>query len=643
MFINRKASHMMRGTKAPGIPARRGVALVVVMMVLTMAMAVAYSLSATQATLLMTSNNTLRKDLALQAAQAGAAVALEKMQSADWGGRSQVLARNLTSDTSGSSAYSVTYEEVTNSELGTGSEDAHLHLKIVSIGTWTSATDAEHQSEQRVEVIVRLAPRLPSNPNSETPNDLSPNPGDYDEIQQHTLFAEGGSNSLVLEPGERIDGRIWLKDRLRLYHDPSWSDTVLDACFDSVGRKWGRSTPASHPHPLAGHITFYDTPASSVTAELSRLNVSWTQTNQRLRIPSIDFSDWTSYRLYDGGPVYQAESVRNILYNTQLRPSESNPLGIFYRSGDIYLADNVIIQGTLLSSDTIYCYGNDISITSYDGTDSNHQALISAESAWPRLPALVAHRILFDRDNQTVIEGAIVAKDKIEGAGADFQYLYVNDVNIETTATSTPARQPWSTVQLPEGTDLSALDHHGKYAIWFPDGQSGSWYSIEWVNNATRQLTIVGELSLEQPTTCMITKNRSSYVDLRGPVAAENFDFYRPHVWADPSGYEWTQLYAAWQADNEAAADAAGVSAENSVIEFTDWLANPGNWHRFYWSSYYQKQYGLDVNDVVLHLSRPANRTFRWSPPLFTAYQGTTQTDTNAGYRWQVVSWRQVP
>src|SRR5690606_4347879 len=131
-----------------------------------------------------------------------------------------------------------------------------------------SAANETERVEREVQVAVQLQPRVPGRPilagDDGAAEDVAANPGDYDTIQGYTLFADGGGgDSLVLDPGGRIEGPIWLKDDLELFEDPAWSSGVRRDVLASIGERLASgSSPsaARHPHPLAGEITFHSRP-----------------------------------------------------------------------------------------------------------------------------------------------------------------------------------------------------------------------------------------------------------------------------------------------------------------------------------------------------------------------------------------------
>jgi len=252
---------------------------------------------------------------------------------------------------------------------------------------------------------------------------------------------------------------------------------------------------------------------------------------------------------------------------------------------------------------------------------------------WPRLPAVVADGLWSARNVRTRIEGAIAVKRHLDGAGGDFELMNGTDVAITGTATSQPLDQPYSSVQLSGTPDLTAVSATGVHSIWLQDGPTGNWYPIVGVNRTTDVLTVVGEVRHNATTAFRIGRTRLRYVDLHGPVFGEKFNINRPPAWSIPSTDQWDQLHIDWEASN-----AQRVQSGLTPIAFVRWLADPAN---FVGGSSLLSMYGLGL-EPTFHLRNTSGISYRWSPPLFTAYPGTATDTTFAGYRWKVLSWREI-
>lgn len=622
---------------------RRGVALMLVMLAIGTALVLTYAFTRTQTTALAISQNGTRRQLALQAAQTGAAVALERIESPEWQGVSTPLSRETLADSSGTASYTVTFRPLAAGDLGILPEEAALYLVIQSTGVWQSAVDANNRAQRTVEVVVRLTPRVPGRTvrpgDSADASDRAANIGDYDQIQNYALFADRGATSLVLDPGDRIDGDLWLYENLRLYEDPYWSGGVRREVLKSIGERYASGTGPRHPHPLNGGIEFYWTPSNLLQNDLARLNVSWSNASSRLTLPSVSFPGWQRYRLYEGGFEYGAVEVGSWLGGATLGPSTENPLGVFYRDGSLTLSDDVTIRGTLVCTGTVSVVGDRVHLGSFNWRDNQGGEIVSEAAIWPRLPAIVARNVWIDRSARLTVDAAVIATRKFSGAGGDFEYVATSEMAIDGTATSRPLGQPFSEVQLEGSPDISGLTVDGRYSIWLDDGTTGGWHEIVGVETAehpaggARRLTVVGEVKHSSPTSYRIRRTRRRYADIRGPIACERADINRQPAWTEPLTFQWSDLREKWKEENKDRED-DGLEP----IPFVDWLADPAHWSGW---SYPLRDYGLRL-EPTFHLRNTKEIAYQWSPPLFRAFEGTGYEEPLSGYRWKVVSWRVV-
>tara|TARA_R110002095_G_scaffold208902_1_gene194907 strand:+ start:701 stop:2590 length:1890 start_codon:yes stop_codon:yes gene_type:complete len=625
---------------------RSGVSLILVMFALSMSLVLTYSFIQNQSVLTQISENGSRRDLAMSAARAGIADALNRINSLDWAGVSDQYQRTFQTDSDGISTYTVSFNAPADSISSV------LELEVHSLGVWTSAENNNMRSEYQITAKVRLVPRLNGRTiltgDSASAIDQVANPGNYDLISQYAVFAEEGTDSLLFDPCDRIDGNIWLNRRLKMFQDPGWSSSVRRTYMQDLGKRFVSfpagstslaDTAVHYPHPIAGKITFYNSPDYSVQQDLSDLKVNWANTNVRLSLPGSNNSHFSSYQLYAGGPVYQAVSLNSSLYNVTLKPTPANPLGIFYRNGSLSVYDNVVIQGTLVTKYKITFHGKGIHIAAFNWKGTGGESLVTDAHLWPRLPTLVADDIEFERETQTTIEGAIVCQGDVTGAGGSVSYPNTTSIQLTGTATAVSIEQPYSTVTLQEFRFINSLTSDGKYAIWLNTagtghvGSTGTWYPIVGVDSQNQRLTIRGEIDHATPTGYQIKQHKQALTQIRGPVCAETFDFNRLDEWVLSSSL-WNDRKNRWEYDN-------GLRAflRLPLLGLSEWLENPLNF--FGWSSYYQTN-GLNL-EPTLHIQHLNNQKYRWEPPLFQPYNGGAANAEHSGYRWSLIDWRESP
>ena len=618
------------------------------MLAIATALVISLALLRTQSVSLQISRNGVRRDLAFQAAQAGASAALERIQSTQWTGVGETPSRTVLSDAEGTSSYAVAFKQYAPSGV-TPSPDRALSLVIESTGKWQSAANAADQVLVKVEVVARLEPRVPGRTvysgDSAVASDLTANPGSYDQIQNYAIYAKLGTTSLVIDPQSSIEGSLWLYNKIQLFEDPRWSASIRTEYLKSLKGLYVSGSTASYPHPLAGPVTFYTTPPSS--SDLSNLGVSWSQTSTQLTYPSVAWDNWRTYRLYNNGFVYQAVTVTSPLSNVTLRPTASNPLGIFVCEGSLTVRDNVTIQGTLVCVGALTIDGNSVNLTSYNWRGTDGAALVSNVTRWPRLPAIVADTLLTERDIRATVEGAVVVRRGFMGGGSDFEYMNATNQTSSGTATAVRSQQPLSVVQLVRDDDgrlyllnfgadkykIAGLNGNGDYAIWLDSGNRGAWYPITGVDATNGRLTVFGEVELTSETNYSIRRNRKRFTEIRGPIAAETHELNRPPCWDTPGSTNWSSLHNQWASTN-----ALLQTLGWQQIPFVTWLGIPFNFTGW---SYPINTYGLPV-EPTFHVARTDNVSYRWVPPVFTAYDGSGSNAPYAGYRWKVLSWREA-
>lgn len=674
---------MNRALRSTSCRDRRAVSLVIVMIAISMSMALTYAALSSQARGVQVRQNVNRQELARQAAESGAAIALNQMQSPSWSGVSTPLSGTLSSDKTGSTTYTVTFLTIdgqtspsaypagkgqsslngstdffnsTANGLSISSADAAatatrqaFQVLIRSTGKWQSASDALDFVTEAIEVGVELQPRVPGRtivaPDIAEASDVLASNGSYDTIQNYAIFASSGSNSnpsLTLQPGQRIDGPSWLRRGVSIFNGPQWKAATRTEFLLSTGTVYsttsGGTVSLLHPHPFGGEITTLNNLSAGETTDLAALKVSRLSATSTPTPPTITFANWKTYQLYQGGFSYNATTLTNsTLTNTVLRPSLLNPLGVFYYQGNLIIGSNTVVQGTLVCSGQIIVNGNNVNLASVNWRDSSGNTVVTSSNIFPRMPAIVAQNLVMSSTPRASIDGAVLLTSTFSGVDGDYDFLSGTDINLSgSQATSTPIRQPYSRVQLPVTTNLNGVLGDGTHAIWLAEGNSGNWFTIIDVDAASHQLTILGEATRSSPTTFRIRRQRVNNFDLRGPVMATRVTFSVSSSWKLSTSL-WNNQHALWQL-------IAQIQANNGqpVTPFVTWVANPAIYND--WGTPWENV-GLPLEPVI-HVRPQPGVKFRDSPPLFRSYVPPanliTNTNNPSGYRWRVLFWRDV-
>lgn len=647
MFIARNRSFvepsvsLRGGAQAPEFSKRRGFSLLMVMLSVSLCLVLTYGFLHSQAVARRIDENSGRRDQALAAARAGMSMALREMNSEDWAGVDAEISREVDHDPTGFASFRVTWHpvEVADNDDVLAPRSA-LEVVVRSVGTWQSENDANEKLERTIEALARIRPRLPGRDagpaDLPAASDLAANPSEYNQMQHYALVSTDSSlDSLTLEPGDRVDGDVWLRGDLELYRGPSWGSGPRNQYLSDVGDKFVDLSGVrvfKHPHPLAGRVDFYGWPQLSTTNDLNRVKAVYQTVSESLNLPTVGWSSWETYQVFEKGFTYSAAQLPETLSNVTLRPSADNPLGIFYRYGDLRIGDDVVVQGTVVVAQALVIEGQRVHIASFNWRGDEGAPIVDDRDLWQRLPAVVAQRVEIDRDAGSVIEGAVIAQQQLRGGGGTLEYVSANNVNIVATATATPLRQPYSQVHLQGSPSLGNIDGTGRYAVWLAsaDGTTGQWYRIVGVQGT--QLTVEGEVEQATAVAARIQPLRLRYADIRGPLTGGNHQIEHQQTWL-LTELLWGTLHTTWSTLNNLL-KLLGLPR----LKFIDWLSDPSNLLNL---GYPLTSTGITL-EPTFHVTHQGEASYRFEPPLFRPFRGSSGESEHEGYRWSVVQWREL-
>jgi hypothetical protein len=387
------------------IRARRGVTLVVVLLLLSVTLGLSYAVVRSQTTALQIQQNARtgqnRSNSARQAAITGMTLALKHMKSADWNGVEEWAGED--SVFSGSlgphERYVVTFKTGDLSLEPDDPEYEHYpyRVTVLSTGYAADAASPDREVSHEIEAVVELIPRA-----------LGPEPAEWHWVQSKFTVYQWTEGSCEIHVPCRIEGRIRFQERLRLGKGQpnlgesyAWPDEARELYLKHLATKEsldGREYPPfgwpEGAAPETDVILLYLHPWDSNLIDFL---------NDDMRVPTKDLLPWPmagwhhpgellSYRLYPGGKVYGARILPTghfELKRTTLKPdTETNPLGLYYHRGRVDLADKVTIQGTLITrgwdDGDVHVFGKDVQIVPHD-----LPALDSDPAAPVRLPGVL--------------------------------------------------------------------------------------------------------------------------------------------------------------------------------------------------------------------------------------------------------------
>ncbi|MCA9094205.1 MAG: hypothetical protein KDA68_12000 [Planctomycetaceae bacterium] len=621
---------------------RQGFALILVIVTIGVCTAITFGFFRLQGVNLKLTENSRTRDLALEAAHSGIAIAIRDMQKTSWGGIGTSLNRTLLNNSEGTATATIDYLTYTPTSDEGVPEDYGLRVLVSSTGNWTPVGGVRSIT-RKVKAVMRLAPRGPTRPlvteDYALAEDVKTNPTNFDTIQSYAAFASDKDSNdyftFMLDPGSRIEGKTWIREDHDLFYYSNFPTTTRDDLLSAIGSRWVNPSPRQvyHAHifgreqnPSGSDIVYAG--SNVYSTDTIRLQSSYSTNSGSITAPSITTSDYTSYRIYDNGPLYYSDVISSSIQNVTLRPTTTNPLGIYRTTAGLNINSNVTIQGTLVVPGSVTFGGTEITLSSHNWSGDLR---LNESVYWPRLPAVVATGgVTFNSATRAIIDGEIYSNGDLYRYGADFEFRAYSTLNLAGTATATPIQQPWSEIQLYGFSDLSSVTADGYCSIWLEQGNGGRWYPIVGVNATNSTLTVVGEVRLTSAVNCRIRPNRIRYVDLQGPVRAKHLVFEGAPSWAI-SWTDWGVLRSTWATQNS-----------SSPINFTTWLENTANVHWLGASyPYSYSQYGITLEPTCT-IRKDKSTYFRLSPTMLEPYSDSGSGSAHSGFRWQVLSWREI-
>lgn len=337
LMSSRRKNRMVRpATSRLRRRARRGVGLLVVMMVVASAFALGYAMMRSQSTMLLISRNEVRSGNARQAAVSGLNDAIWRMhQSSEWTGADSVYVETL-SDTD---SFQVTYA-TGDPRLESGDADYAMwpyRVTITSRGISMDKSSPGVTSVYEVQAVVQLVPRA-----------LGPAPTDWDTMLGYTLYQRGDDDIDINVPA-RIGGPVRLNGRLTLGEQYNWSDTIRDRYFDDLSAMEGAAVADYRPFEGPVELPFSETDTEHLDLLATHLGVTAVDTPAAADPGWSGLVETSSYRLYPGGKSYAIPVLGTSLGNETIGADvTTNPLGIHFSSSNVTINDNVVIEGTLL-------------------------------------------------------------------------------------------------------------------------------------------------------------------------------------------------------------------------------------------------------------------------------------------------------
>lgn len=323
-----------RARKAGRKGSRQGMAVLMVLLLLSVTLGLTYAAMRSQITSHAIQRNSDRRSAARQAAITGLTLALKKMHSSEWSG----VNSSVKGSVGAYESYLVTYA---TGDASLPSSDAEQPYRVTLLSTGYAA-DPQHPSSvaaYRVRAVVRLIPRK-----------LADEPTDWQEMMSYTACQWSYGNFTMNAPA-RIEGPVRIQATLRLGWDYAWWMDPREGYYSGLGAMFragrGDYRPFNAQVSLPTWWQILDT-TSTLSTQLAVpvANVSL-KTMRGMAFPAA----LATYRLYPGGKLYTVPQLPRTIQNAVYEPDpETNPAGLFFRTGSLYLGDDVTIRGTVITA-----------------------------------------------------------------------------------------------------------------------------------------------------------------------------------------------------------------------------------------------------------------------------------------------------
>jgi len=330
-------------------------ALLLVLLLLSMTLGLSYAAMRGTSTAGMIQRNADRRAAARQAAVTGLQVALKRMHvSNSWTGVDSTLSGSLGNYESYSVAYSTGDPRLVSSD-----PQQPYRVTLLSTGRAVDPNNPTSSAVYRVRAVVALVPRK-----------LADAPSSWDTMTGYTAY-QWTWGFFELDVPARIEGPV----RMQTYFGPQldlsydWCDHLSSSEISKAYHNALRDMQASlgDHRPFSGRVdssvkifTLFDGMTVLGDLGVTRNNVS--STSVSLSFPG----SFSSYRLYPGGKLYNVVLLPQTVQSTTIYQAdpESNPAGLFVRSGSLTIGDNATIVGTMISTNSrITISGTNVSLS----------------------------------------------------------------------------------------------------------------------------------------------------------------------------------------------------------------------------------------------------------------------------------------
>ncbi|MGD0517730.1 MAG: hypothetical protein ABSA26_09365 [Thermoguttaceae bacterium] len=408
---------------------RRGVAVFLVLLLITLTLVISYAAVRTQNMAFMVQRNSDRRAVAQQTAVTGMTMALKKMQNSSWAGFGSTLTGTLSTSESFTATY--TFGDASLTSSSSDYNDYPFRGTISVTGKSIDPVNTQNVSTYQISAVVRLVPRQ-----------LSTEPSDWSTMQQFMVY-QTHQQPFEIDIPCQMSGSVRIQGALKIA--PNYPDTSDSwVCYLSHLNSM-RSGGYSDDRPFTGTVRYVSSTMDGT--ELTALTGYLGVTASSLTAATAG-SDWTqpsgfsTYQIYPGGPTYSIPLVSNNLQSVTLGPDPlTNPLGIFYYAGSLTIKSGVTIKGSLFCKNSLTLDGANISFEPVE-----LPGLFGAGTSI-RLPAIICNNLTVNSTvSSSSIKGLVAVFNTFTIAKASELQTFAITGRVISKIFYIKERLPWNTI-----------------------------------------------------------------------------------------------------------------------------------------------------------------------------------------------------
>lgn len=387
---------------------RRGLAIILVLAMISMTMAVSYSLLRSQSAQLKSAGGSDLRTEAREAALSGMSAALRRMNQTSWSGADSTITGTLSTTQS----YTATYT-TGDAAIGVDAPNAADWSYRVTIDTTGYATDTSISTvptTYKIQAVAKVVLKQ-----------VSANPTIWPTMQNYVIY-QTGTDDCPLQLPFRFEGALRFQGSLTNFSTTYPSPTGARADYLSDLNSM-RANGYGDYRPFNGTLSLPTASTSSTIRSLFTSNLGLTVTNLAATTStgwSTPSSTMSTYQLYPGGRNYTIPTLATTVSGTALQPDpRTNPAGLFYRNGDVTLGNSTSITGTIISSGKVKFTGTNVAVQAFSLPP------IEGSSTANQLPAVIATSDITVGDGATAtVRGTVATFAKFSASAGTQDSLF---------------------------------------------------------------------------------------------------------------------------------------------------------------------------------------------------------------------------